>query len=84
MTVWWIFFAVFILAMLALDLGVFNRKAHVIQMKEAMLWTAFWVSLALCFGAAIYFLYGHGKAIEYVTAYLINTRSASTISLSSC
>ena len=71
MTVWWIFFAVFILAMLALDLGVFNRKAHVIQMKEAMLWTAFWVSLALCFGAAIYFLYGHGKAIEYVTAYLI-------------
>ena len=71
MTVWWIFFAVFILAMLALDLGVFNRKAHVIQMREAMLWTAFWVSLALCFGAAIYFLYGHGKAIEYVTAYLI-------------
>jgi len=56
MTVWWIFFAVFILAMLALDLGVFNRKAHVIQMREAMLWTSFWVSLALCFGAGIYFL----------------------------
>jgi len=37
MTGWWIFFGVFILAMLALDLGVFNRKTHVIQMKEALL-----------------------------------------------
>jgi tellurite resistance protein TerC len=71
MTVWWIFFGVFILAMLALDLGVFNRKTHVIQMKEALLWTSFWVTLALLFGAGIYFFYGHGKAIEYVTAYLI-------------
>lgn len=71
MTVWWIFFAVFILAMLALDLGVFNRRAHVIQMKEAMLWTSFWVTLALSFGVGIYYFYGHGKAIEYVTAYLI-------------
>lgn len=68
---WWTFFTIFILAMLALDLGVFNRKSHIIKMKEAMLWTAFWVTLALSFGAAIYFLYGHGKAIEYVTAYLI-------------
>ena len=71
MTGWWIFFGVFILAMLALDLGVFNRKTHVIQMKEALLWTSFWVTLALLFGAGIYFFYGHGKAIEYVTAYLI-------------
>ncbi|MDD4861705.1 MAG: TerC family protein [Smithellaceae bacterium] len=68
---WWTFFTIFILAMLALDLGVFNRKSHIIKMKEAMLWTAFWVTLALSFGTAIYFLYGHGKAIEYVTAYLI-------------
>jgi tellurite resistance protein TerC len=71
MTVWWIFFAVFILAMLALDLGVFNRRVHVIQMKEALLWTSFWVGLALSFGVGIYYFYGHGKAIEYVTAYLI-------------
>ncbi|MDD4091502.1 MAG: TerC family protein [Smithellaceae bacterium] len=71
MTVWWVFFAVFILAMLALDLGVFNRRAHVIQMKEALLWTSFWVTLALSFGVGIYYFYGHGKAIEYVTAYLI-------------
>ena len=68
---WWIFFAVFILAMLALDLGVFNRKSHVIKMKEAMLWTLFWVTLALLFGAGIYFFYGHGKAMEFLAGYLI-------------
>jgi tellurite resistance protein TerC len=71
MTWWWIIFTVFILAMLALDLGVFNRKFHVIKMKEAMLWTAFWVTLALLFAAAIYFFYGHGKAMEFVAGYLI-------------
>lgn len=68
---WWIFFTVFILAMLALDLGVFNRKTHVITMKEAMLWTAFWVGLALAFGAGVYFFYGHGKAMEFFAGYLI-------------
>ena len=68
---WWIFFAVFILAMLALDLGVFNRKSHVIKMKEAMLWTLFWVTLALLFGTGIYFFYGHGKAMEFLAGYLI-------------
>jgi len=68
---WWIFFAVFILAMLALDLGVFNRKSHVIKMKESLLWTAFWVTLALLFCGGIYFFYGHGKAMEFFAAYLI-------------
>ena len=57
--------------MLALDLGVFNRKAHVIGMKEALLWSAFWVSLALAFGAGVYFYYGHGKAMEFLAGYLI-------------
>lgn len=68
---WWILFTLFILGMLALDLGVFNRKSHVIKMKEAMLWTAFWVSLALGFGAGVYFFYGHGKAMEFLAGYLI-------------
>jgi len=71
MTWWWICFAVFILAMLALDLGVLNRKAHVVKMKEAMLWTAGWVTLALLFCAGIYFFYGHGKAMEFLAGYLI-------------
>ena len=55
MILWWIIFGVFIFAMLALDLGVFNRKVHVIKMKESLLWTAFWVTLALLFCAGIYF-----------------------------
>jgi tellurite resistance protein TerC len=71
MTLWWIIFGVFILAMLALDLGVFNRNVHVIKMKEALLWTAFWVALAALFCTGIYFFYGHSKAMEFTAAYLI-------------
>jgi tellurite resistance protein TerC len=77
----WVLFNVFILAMLALDLGVFNRKAHVIQFKEAIAWTAVWVSLAAAF-AVLLALYGHlivgtvrrpnsQLALEFVTGYLI-------------
>ena len=71
MTLWWVLFGVFILAMLALDLGVFNRKAHVIKMKEALLWVGFWVTLACLFGAGVYYFYGHSKALEFFTAYII-------------
>jgi len=71
MTWWWIGFVVFILAMLALDLGIINRRAHIIKMKEALLWTAFWIILALLFGLVVYFFYGHGKAMEYFAGYLI-------------
>jgi tellurite resistance protein TerC len=71
MTLWWIFFAIFIIAMLALDLGIINRKAHVIKMKEALLWTSFWVTLAVAFGAGVYYFYDHIKAMEFFTAYLI-------------
>jgi tellurite resistance protein TerC len=71
MTLWWIIFGVFIFAMLALDLGVFNRKVHVIKMKEAMLWTSFWITLACIFGTGVYYFYGHSKALEFFTAYII-------------
>ena len=71
MTLWWIVFGVFIFAMLALDLGVFNRRVHIIKMKEALLWTAFWVILASLFCAGIYFFLGHSKAMEFSAAYLI-------------
>jgi tellurite resistance protein TerC len=73
MTLWWILFGTFIVAMLALDLGVFNRKVHVIKMKESLLWTAFWVTLALLFCAGIYFFHSAGpsKAMEFFAAYLI-------------
>jgi tellurite resistance protein TerC len=71
MTLWWIFFGVFILAMLALDLGVFSRKAHVVTIKESLYWTVFWIALAFFFCAGIYFFYGHQKALEFIAGYLI-------------
>lgn len=66
----WAAFNGFILAMLALDLGVFNRKAHVIRAKEAMAWTAVWVVLALLFGAWLWIHAGPRSGIEYLTGYL--------------
>src|SRR4030043_1172493 len=67
----WIFFNIFVLAMLALDLGVFHRKAHVIKIKEALVWSAVWVTLALLFSLGIYFWRGPETALEFLTGYLI-------------
>jgi tellurite resistance protein TerC len=67
----WIGFALFILAMLALDLGVFHRKAHAVSFKEALGWTAIWVSLALLFGAGVWHIAGPEKALEFYTGWLI-------------
>ncbi len=50
----WIGFNVFVLLMLALDLGIFNRKSHEISIKEAMIWTGVWMTLAMCFNVFIY------------------------------
>ena len=54
----WVAFNVFILGMLALDLGVFHRKAHSVGTKEAAVWTAIWIASALIFNVAIYLLRG--------------------------
>jgi tellurite resistance protein TerC len=67
----WVGFVIFVLAMLALDLGVFNRKSHAITMKEAGIWTAVWISLALVFNAVLYFWQGQTPALEFLTGYLI-------------
>jgi len=67
----WGGFVVFVIAMLALDLGVFNRKVHEVKVKEALLWTAFWVLLALTFCGGIYYFRGQEKALEFLAAYLI-------------
>jgi len=69
--IFWIFFNVFVLLMLALDLGVFNRKAHEISIKEAMIWTGVWIALAMCFNLLIYYWKGEVKALEYFTGYTI-------------
>ncbi len=70
-TLLWVGFNVFVLLMLLLDLGVFNRKAHEIKVKEAILWTIFWIVLSLLFNAGIYFYAGYQKAILFFTAYLV-------------
>jgi tellurite resistance protein TerC len=55
----WIAFLLFIFFLLALDLGVFHRKAHVVSVREALTWTCIWVALALAFSAFVYFGYEH-------------------------
>ncbi|TRX04518.1 TerC family protein [Flavobacterium gawalongense] len=67
----WIGFNVFVLLMLALDLGVFNRKAHEVSIKEAMIWTGVWMTLAMCFNVLIYYWQGEAKALEFFTGYVI-------------
>jgi tellurite resistance protein TerC len=67
----WIGFNVFVLGMLALDLGVFHRKAHTISIKEASIWSVVWVCLAMIFNVGIYFAWGSEKALEFLTGYVI-------------
>jgi tellurite resistance protein TerC len=57
--------------MLALDLGVFHKENHEIKLKEALMWTMFWVSLALIFNIGIYHFMGSEKALQFLTGYLI-------------
>lgn len=67
----WAGFLVFVLAMLALDLGVFHRKAHEVTLREAAVWSVVWVSLALLFNAGVYQWFGADRALEFTTGYLI-------------
>jgi tellurite resistance protein TerC len=67
----WAGFSAFVLAMLVLDLGVFHRKAHEVRIREALGWTAFWISLALLFNVAVYVWFGSERALEFLTGYLI-------------
>lgn len=71
-TLWvWIGFTGFVLAMLALDLGVFHRNAHTVSLKESLAWTTVWVVLALIFNAGVWYYAGAQKALEFFTGYLI-------------
>src|SRR2546421_12080739 len=67
----WIGFNVFVLAMLALDLGIFHRKAHAISLKEALNWSLVWIALAMIFNAGIYYFSGPEPALQFFTGYLI-------------
>jgi tellurite resistance protein TerC len=70
-TIWWIGFHVFVFVMLALDLGVFHRKSHTVSMREALSWSAIWVTLAMVFNVGVYFLKGYDSAIEFLAGYLL-------------
>jgi tellurite resistance protein TerC len=71
-TFWlWTGFNIFVLLMLALDLGVFHRKAHVVSFREAIAWTAAWVTLAILFNIGVWYYAGPQKALEFTTGYVI-------------
>ncbi|WP_373047055.1 TerC family protein [Vulgatibacter sp.] len=67
---WGVFLAIVVL-LLALDLGVFHRKAHEVSSREAGTWTVVWVALALLFNAYIWWAMGAQKGLEFLTGYLI-------------
>jgi TerC family integral membrane protein len=67
----WAVFGVVVLAMLAVDLGIFNRKAHVISFKEAATWSLIWISLALAFNGFVLWRFGENRALEFFQAWLI-------------
>lgn len=67
----WIGFNLFVMGMLALDLGVFNRKSHVVSVKEASAWVVVWITMAIAFGIGVYFWQGTAKSLEFFTGYII-------------
>src|SRR5690554_889080 len=67
----WIVFNIVVLGLLVLDLFVLNRKAETVSVKQALWWSAFWISLALFFNIGIYFWKGPTAALEFLTGYLI-------------
>src|SRR5215468_618629 len=70
--VWiWVAFNVFVLMMLAVDLGVLHRRAHEVRLKEALVWSGIWIALALLFALGVYAWDGPQSALEFLTGYLI-------------
>src|SRR5438309_3566684 len=71
-SIWfWVGFVAFVLALLAIDLGVFNRTPHVIGVREAMLTTSVWVTLALAFAAGLAVMFDRQSALTFLTGYVI-------------
>jgi tellurite resistance protein TerC len=71
MTVGWIAFGAVVVAMLALDLGVFNRRAHEPTLRESTVWSAVWIGVAALFGAAVWIRMGEEAGLEFAAAYLV-------------
>lgn len=67
----WVLFNLFILAMLAIDLGVVHRKVQKVELKESLIWSGVWTGLALAFNVVLYYWRGSRTALEFLTGYLI-------------
>ncbi|MBI3946558.1 MAG: TerC family protein [Armatimonadetes bacterium] len=67
----WVGFNLFVLALLALDLGVFHRKAHAVSLREAAAWSGVWMALGLSFGVGVFLWMGREPGLAYFTGYLI-------------
>ena len=67
----WTSFNVFVLTMLAIDLGVFHRKSHEVTVREALIWTCVWITFAMIFNLFVYHYFDKSKALEFFTGYLI-------------
>ena len=64
-------FAFAVLIMLIIDLGIFNKKSHVVSNKEAVIWSSVWISLAMLFSGLVYYYAGSTKFYEFQSAYWI-------------
>jgi tellurite resistance protein TerC len=67
----WIIFSAVAVGMMAIDLGLFQRKAHAVRAREAAIWSGVWVCVALLVGLAVLFMEGRQKGLEFLTGYLI-------------
>lgn len=67
----WIGFSLFLIIMLALDLGVFHKHSHIVEFKESIIWSCVWIGLALIFNVGIFCFAGNIKGMEFLTGYLI-------------
>ena len=71
MLVFWILFNLFVLAMLALDLGVLHRRPHRVSFREALAWSGVWIALAAAFAVLVLFWHGRAQALQFVTGYVV-------------
>ena len=67
----WSVFGVVVLVMLALDLGIFHRKAHEVRMKEALIWSVVWIAVALFFNWGVYLVEGKEPALQFLAGYIL-------------
>ena len=69
--IFWILFNAIIVTVLALDLGILNKRAHKLSLKEALGWSGAWITIALLFNVFVYIQFGRTKALEFLTGYLV-------------